>query len=88
MLVTAGAVVAVVLMRGDDSPADEPDVGNSTGATPAPSFSLPVELPSGLPTELPSRLPTRLPSRLPTALPSDLPSDLESLLPSLEELLP
>lgn len=83
-------MVAVVLMRGDDSPDGEPNVGNSTGsgATPAPSFSLPVELPSGLPTELPSQLPTRLPSRLPTALPSDLPSDLESLLPSLEELLP
>ncbi|MEH0581322.1 MULTISPECIES: hypothetical protein [Streptomyces] len=67
---------------GGGSPDDKPTAGSSTGSgsTPAPSFSLPVELPSGLPTELPSQLPTDLPTAIP--------SGLESLLPSLGELLP
>lgn len=84
VLVTAAAVLAVVLMAsGKHGTGDEKapkESGTSTTRSPRPSFSLP--------TELPSRLPSRLPTELPSGFPSTLPSDLESILPSLSDELP
>lgn len=85
MIVTVGAVVAVVLMASgsEDSP-DENPPAESTSSSPRPSFSIPSELPS----KLPSELPTSLPSGFPSELPSGFPSDFESLFPSLADELP
>ncbi|ULR48949.1 hypothetical protein [Streptomyces deccanensis] len=88
MVITFGAVLAVVLVAagGEGSPDEKPSggTGDGTSALPTPSLSLPSGLPSDLPTlpsGLPSDLPSGFPSDLPSGFPTGLPSDLDSLFP-------
>ncbi|MDX3630435.1 hypothetical protein PV728_08975 [Streptomyces europaeiscabiei] len=85
VIITLGAVVAVVLAAtgGEGSPDEKApgETGRGSSPSPTPSPSLPSSLPSDLPT-LPSGIPSTLPSDLPSEFPSEIPSDLGSLFPA------